>query len=103
MEIEDKSRIKKIEFKYPEILSPDAEKLLKDKYYELQQLQQKLSDTRMLVVSLEESVAEKKKFFNDLSELVNIEFETVHKEHIFQKCNFGVINPTDASNKSYGK
>lgn len=78
--VEDKTRIKSIEFKFPELVSKDAEQLIKKEYYELIATRNELQHAREEVRRLE-------KLYNTLfqeweakRDLFDIEFESTEKE-----------------------
>lgn len=90
IEITDKSKIKKITFKYPEIMASNAEEEIKKEYYNILALRQSLQEERIKVRELEESLKEREKSFKDKSTLLDIEFETSDKSVTLHKCNIGI-------------
>lgn len=81
----DTSRIKNITLKFPELMSSDAEELIKKEYLEMQSIKSSLHDYRDKVRELEKLLNEKEEIFSKKKDLFNIEFETVTKEYVTRK------------------
>jgi ribosome recycling factor len=81
----DTSRIKNITLKFPELMSSNAEELIKKEYLEIQSIKSSLHDHRDKVRELEKLLNEKEEIFSRKKDLFDIEFETVTKEYITRK------------------
>lgn len=101
--IEDKSKIKKVNFKFPTLMSTDAEEQVKELYRTIQQIEDKLDAERTSVRELEGTLKRLKEDFNVMNNSIfSIEFEEKEIEHVDKiVTNMAVINPTDASNRNY--
>lgn len=80
VKVEDKSRIKSIKFKFPELMDTDALSFIKDEYYALKETENELHSARDLVRSLEKKLAEMKKNWEAKEGLFDIEFDSCEKE-----------------------
>lgn len=78
--IVDKNKVVKVNFKYPELMSEDSEKLILDEYYSILDTERELQEERAKVRELEEIVKQKRQKFNDKSNLFELEFSTSNKE-----------------------
>lgn len=85
--------ISKITFKYPELMAPNAEKLIRKEYKELIELKEKLSSARDKVRVLEKELKEKEDIFRSKQEWFTLEFETKTKEYITREC--GIVHNGD--------
>lgn len=100
--VEDRSRIKNIVFHYPNLMSENADKEIKEEYYKIQELEETLASARTNVRNLESEIKNLKNFFNSKANLFTLEFEDKEVEHIDRiEATLSVINPTDASRKTY--
>ena len=100
--VEDKSRIKDVKFKYPRVHGEAAIEEVKHLYNDMLETEQQLADARDLVRALENELKEKREIFYDLQNIMSLEFDMRETEHVdIVKSNMAVINPTDASNRSY--
>ena len=80
--ITDKSRIKSITCKYPNLFNPSVEEQLKEDYYSLLRIKDNIHFLREKVWDLEKKLEESNKEFQEKYNLFDIEFETYTKEHI---------------------
>lgn len=80
--ITDKSRIKKVTCKYPNLFNPSVEEQLKEDYYSLLRTKDKIHHYRDMLRDLENRLKDDTKEFNEKYSLFDIEFETYTKEHI---------------------
>lgn len=80
--ITDTRKIKKVHFKFPDIMSSDAEEVIKKDYQNLIELKDKLQEYRTKVIETEKKVAEAEKAFREKSHGCTIEFETSEKEYV---------------------
>lgn len=80
--ITDKSRIKNITCRYPNLFNPSAEEQLKEDYYNLLRIKDNIYFLREKVRDLEKQLEENNKEFQEKYSLFDIEFETYTKEHI---------------------
>lgn len=102
VQVEDRSRIKKIHFKYPHLFKPEAEQDIINMYKDILETDDQLTSARQLVRDLEKELKEKKDKFTEIEAMCTMEFEQKEVEHVdVVKSNMAVINPTDASNRSY--
>lgn len=82
LQITDTRRIKSISFKFPDIVAPNAEEIIKKDYQNLINLKDKLQEYRAKVRETEKEVIEAEKAFAEKSYGCVIEFETTEKEYI---------------------
>lgn len=102
VQVEDRSRIKKIHFKYPHLFKPEAEQDIINMYKDILETDDQLTSARQLVRDLEKELKQKKDKFTEIEAMCTMEFEQKEVEHVdVVKSNMAVINPTDASNRSY--
>lgn len=100
--VEDKRKIKKVHFKYPALFKSDAEHKIKVIYNELLDTEDSLDKARQEVRELEKKLEDRKKDFIALQTMLTIEFETKEVENVDRvSSTLGIINPSDASNRSY--
>lgn len=90
--IADKSRIKKITCKYPELYNPSVEEQLKEDYYNLLRIKDNIHFLREKIWNLEKEFEESDKEFHEKYGLFDIEFETYTKEHITEKSGLSFGN-----------
>ena len=99
VQVEDRSKIKKVHFKHPYLFGPDAEQHVINMYKDILETDDQLTSARQLVRDLEKELKEK---FTEIEAMCTMEFEQKEVEHVdVVKSNMAVINPTDASNRSY--
>ena len=75
-------KIKSVTFKFPDIVSSDAEEIIKKDYQTLIELKDKLQEYRTKVREAEKEVAEAETAFKEKSHGCTIEFETSEKEYV---------------------
>lgn len=90
--ITDKSRIKKITCKYPNLFNPSVEEQLKEDYYNLLRIKDNIHFLREKVWDLEEELRSQSKEFQEKYSLFDIEFDTYTKEHITEKSGLSFGN-----------
>lgn len=100
--VEDKRRIKNVVFNYPSLMSDKAkDEIIKDYNYILE-LEDDLAKARDYVRQLEGCLKEAKDKFLEKKVLFTLEFENKEVEHVDRtEVNLSVVNPTDASRKTY--
>lgn len=99
----DKSIIEKVEFKYPELMTSNAEELIKKDYYSLLELEEKLSELRMKVIQYESLLEEKRKEFSEKTSNCNIIFGTKTKEFVKDDFYSSFENTGDTYQKVFSK
>lgn len=87
VKITDKSKIKTVTCRHPEIVNDDACNKIKEAYSELVRIQNELYDYRDIVRALEKRLEIKKKEFESMSQIFDIEFETNEKVVTTHKSN----------------
>lgn len=80
MIVEDRTKVKAVHFKYPEMMNESAQEDIKNDYNELFSLEEELYNAREVVRKLEKKLIEKKKKFEEKTLLCTLEFETSEKE-----------------------
>lgn len=80
MIVEDRTKVKAVHFKYPEMMNESAQEDIKNDYNELLSLEEELYNAREVVRKLEKKLTEKKKKFEEKTLLCTLEFETSEKE-----------------------
>lgn len=102
VQVEDRRKIKKVLFKHPYLFGPDAEQHVINMYKDILETDDQLTLARQLVRDLEKELKEKKDKFNEMETMFTIEYEQKETEHVDRvHVNMAVINPSDASNRSY--
>lgn len=84
--ITDTRKIKSIKFKFPDLVSKDAEEIIKTDYQNLLELKDKLQEYRMKVLETEKLVKEASETFNEKIKGCTIEFETYEKQYTSNKA-----------------
>lgn len=87
VKVEDRTKIKSVTFKHPELMGKDAEKMVKLEYRELLDVKEKLYAAREDVRRLEKKYDALEKSWNAKKELFDIEFESTEKEVKTEKSN----------------
>lgn len=87
VKVEDRTKIKNITFKHPELMGKDAEKMVKLEYRELLDVKEKLYAAREEVRRLEKKYDTLEKSWNAKKEMFDIEFESTEKEVKTEKSN----------------
>ena len=80
MIVEDRTKVKEVHFKYPEMMNEGAQEEIKNDYNELLSLEEELYNAREVVRELEKRLTERKKKFDEKTLLCTLEFETSEKE-----------------------
>ena len=80
MIVEDRTKVKAVHFKYPEMMNEGAQEEIKNDYSELLSLEEELYNAREIVRELEKKLTEKKKRFDERTSLCTLEFETSEKD-----------------------
>lgn len=102
VQVEDRRKIKKIHFKYPHLFKPEAEQDIINMYKDILETDDQLTSARQLVRDLEKELKQKRDKFNEMEAMFTIEYEQKETEHVdVVSTNMAVINPSDASNRSY--
>ena len=89
--VEDRSSIKSIKSKYPEITSKDAEQNLLKMYNEIRDKEDYLSKIRMEAITLDSKLKDMKGTFNKLKDLFEIEFESKDVAEINNNMHLGIV------------
>jgi hypothetical protein len=85
--IVDRTKIKSVTFKHPELMGKDAEKMVKLEYRELLDVKEKLYAAREEVRRLEKKYDTLEQNWNSKKEMFDIEFECAEKEVKTEKSN----------------
>jgi hypothetical protein len=85
VKVVDRTKIKSVTFKHPELMGKDAEKMVKLEYGELLDVKEKLYAAREEVRRLEKKYDTLEKSWNAKKEMFDIEFESTEKEVKTQK------------------
>lgn len=85
--------IKKVTFKYPELIASNAEELIRREYSDILDLKEELAITRDKVRTLEKELKAKEEEFRNKQEWFTLEFETKTKEYITREC--GIVHNGD--------
>lgn len=83
----DRTKIKRVTFKHPELMGKDAEKMVKLEYRELLDVKEKLYAAREEVRRLETLYGTLETDWNSKKEMFYIEFESTEKEVKTEKSN----------------
>ena len=87
VKVVDYAKIKRVNFKHPELMGKDAEKMVKLEYRELLDVKEKLYAAREEVRRLEKKYDALEKNWNAKKEMFDIEFESTEKEVKTEKAN----------------
>lgn len=87
VKVVDRTRIKSVTFKHPELMGKNAEKMVKLEYRELLDVKEKLYAAREEVRRLEKKYDTLEKSWNAKKEMFDIEFESTEKEVKTEKSN----------------
>ena len=87
VKVVDRTKIKSVTFKHPELMGKDAEKMVKLEYRELLDVKDKLYAAREEVRRLEKKYDTLEKSWNAKKEMFDIEFESTEKEVKTEKSN----------------
>lgn len=87
LKVKNKSIIKEVHLKHPEIMAKGIEEKIKEAYYHLFALQEQLYEARDEVWKLEKQVKKAKEEFDVFKDLCELEFETSEKEYKTHQSN----------------
>jgi hypothetical protein len=87
VKVVDRTKIKSVTFKHPELMGKDAEKMVKLEYRELLDVKEKLYAAREEVRKLEKKYDTLEKSWNSKKDMFDIEFESTEKEVKTEKSN----------------
>lgn len=87
VKVVDRTKIKSVTFKHPELMGKDAEKMVKLEYRELLDVKEKLYAAREEVRRLEKKYDTLEKSWNAKKDMFEIEFESTEKEVKTEKSN----------------
>lgn len=87
VKVVDRTKIKKVTFKHPELMGKDAVKMVKLEYRSLMDAQEELYEAREKVRKLEKRLDAMQKAWNSKKEMFDIEFESTEKEVKTEKAN----------------
>lgn len=85
---EDRSKISKVIFKFPELMGDldKMEQIIKDEYNKIQELQSSIAEARINLWKQEEELEKRKKKFSEKQSLFELQFEIKEKEYHVEKC-----------------
>lgn len=88
LKIEDRTKISKITFKFPELMGnlDRTEQLIKEEYNKILELENTIQKARRELWSMEDKLKESKALFQKKSQLFEIEYEIKEKEYKTEKC-----------------
>lgn len=95
MKYTDYTKIKKITFKVPEMMSPSAEEETINLFNSIRELKDEISDLRMAADQKEKELKVLESKWNILNSLMDIEYETIEKEEVKGEINVGFNFGTD--------
>lgn len=90
--ISDKNIIKSIKFKYPSLMNSNSEDLVKELYNDILKTRSELNTARETVRELESKLETRQKAFNNLENILDIEFETKEIKDNTTKSNIMIKN-----------
>ena len=85
VKVVDRTKIKSVTFKHPELMGKEAEKMVKLEYRALMDAQEELYEAREKVRKLEKRLDAMQKAWNSKKDMFDIEFESTEKEVKTQK------------------
>lgn len=97
--IEDKESIKNIVLKYPDIMSKNAEYIIRGALLRETEIKNKIWELRKEICKLEEELNGINKFKTETQSLYSIEYETKEINTIKNECNIFINNKDDYRNK----
>ena len=100
LKILDKTKIKSITFKYPNLMNDRSEEEVRETYKNLLLIKNKLQEYRSNVREYEEKLTEVERVWNDILTFTDVEFDTRESEYTINKANYSV---TGCGNDIYGK
>lgn len=98
----DTRKIKRICFKYPDLIGPDTENRIKESYQKLLELKDLLHEYRTKVIELEKEVSKKDQEFREITATCTIEFATYEKEYRTVTSNLFIAGQGNDILGSYG-
>lgn len=90
LKIEDKSKIDKVIFNYPELMSSNAEDTIKKMYMEMVSLDTELQQARAKVRDLESTVREAKEKWRSMQNLFTYTHPINEKVYVTESCTFAI-------------
>ena len=90
IKIEDKSRIDKINFLYPELMNEDAENTIKEAYSSMMSILSSLQETREKVLELEKKYKKASEYWNSIKYLIEYTHPFVYKDDVKEECNWSI-------------
>lgn len=90
--ISNKNIIKSVKFKYPSLMNSNSEELVKELYNDILKTRAELNTARETVRELESKLEINQKAFNDLDNILDIEFETKEIKDSTTKSNIMIKN-----------
>lgn len=90
VKVEDRTKIKSVTFKHPELMGKDAEKMVRLEYKELLDIKEKLYAAREEVRRLEKLYGTLEADWNSKKDMFDIEFESTEKEVKTEKSNMTI-------------
>lgn len=90
VKVEDRTKIKSVTFKHPELMGKNAEKMVRLEYKALLDFKAELSEARDRVRKLEKKVDAMEKDWNAKKDMFDIEFESSEKEVKTEKSNMTI-------------
>lgn len=90
LKVEDKSRIDNVIFIHPELMSPNASELVKEKYSRMINIDNSLQEKRAEVRSLEEEQKKAREEWETIKKMCTYTHPTIEKEYYKGECNFAI-------------
>ena len=90
LKVEDRSKIDKVIFNYPELMSSDAEDTIKKMYMEMTSLDDELQQARDRVRDLENAVKEAKEKWHSIQNLFTYTHPINEKVYVIESCAFAI-------------
>ena len=90
VKVVDRTKIKSVTFKHPELMGKDAEKMVKLEYRALMDAQNELYEARDHVRNLERKFKAMEDSWNAKKDMFDIEFESTEKEVRTEKSNMTI-------------
>lgn len=90
LKVEDRSKIDKVIFNYPELMSSGAEDTIKKMYMEMTSLDAELQQARVKVRDLENAVKEAKEKWNSIQNLFTYTHPINEKVYVTESCTFAI-------------
>ena len=96
-------KIKSVRVKYKELFAEDIEEKVISLYNSIEETKEDIYKLRVKIRELDSILKGKQRMFNDIKDIIDIEYEKEEFEEIKNNSNILIVNPTDASNRNYGK